>query len=123
MEKASSKTNINEYKPSKAFLRFKKARAKAKQMHLQYFRVKKSEKIVSQMEKPSKTNINGKKHQFLEIQILEKRHQYPECPPSCYNIYIYIIKRSFNNIFLTLNYINTKISLIKGYLNIYIKGI
>ena len=47
MEKASFKTNINEYKHSKAFLRFKKARVKTKQMLLQYFRVKKSEKIVS----------------------------------------------------------------------------
>ena len=47
MEKASSKTNINEYYPSNAFLRFKNARAKAKQMRLQHSRVKKSEKIVS----------------------------------------------------------------------------
>ena len=39
------RTNINEYKCSKAFLRFKKARAKAKLIRAEYFRVKKSNKI------------------------------------------------------------------------------
>ena len=37
--------NINEYKCSKAFLRFKKARSEAKPNRAEYFRVKKSKKI------------------------------------------------------------------------------